>query len=286
MPSKVIWLKMSEVNVSVVVFTKNESANILECIKSLEGFSQIIVIDSQSHDSTKEIAMNLGIEIIDFNWNGEYPKKRQWSLENVKYKNDWILFVDADERITEDFVLELKNFLARFSENFAAGSIPIDYYFAGKRLKHGQRPRKTALLRIGKVKFPVINDLTAEGMGELEGHYQPIIAGKTRKFRKSIKHNDNDPISTWMSRHIGYAKWEAHLLMNPKTKIEVDSSKSGVAAWFHKLPLRPFAFFIYSFFMKFGFLDGRAGFDYAFAKSWYYWLSDVIAREKKQNAKQ
>jgi hypothetical protein len=89
-----------------------------------------------------------------------------------------------------------------------------------------------------------------------------------------------------MSRHINYAKWEAHLLMNPETKIEVDSSKNGISTWFHKLPLRPFAFFIYSYFMKFGFLDGRAGFDYAFAKSWYYWLSDVIAREKMQNAKQ
>lgn len=277
---------MNKVSVSAVVFTKNESANITACIESLNDFSEIYVIDSLSTDQTKQLALSLGVSVIDYEWNGQYPKKRQWSLEQVKYKNEWILFVDADERVNSSFVIELRNFLANSTESYSAASIPIDYYFAGKRLKHGQKPRKTALLRIGKVKFPVINDLTAEGMGELEGHYQPIIAGRTRKFRNAIKHNDNDPISTWMSRHINYAKWEAHLLMYPQTKNQVDSSKSGTSSRFHKLPLRPFAFFIYSYFMKLGFLDGRAGFDYAFAKSWYYWLSDVIAREKKKNDKQ
>jgi glycosyltransferase involved in cell wall biosynthesis len=272
--------------ISAVVFTKNEEINITECLNSLKNFGEIVVLDSSSIDRTAKIASELGARVIVFKWNGKYPKKRQWSLEQVEYKNDWILFVDADERITVNFVTELRDFMTNSTDSFSAASIPIDYYFAGKRLKHGQRPRKTALLRVGKVKFPVIDDLAADGMGELEGHYQPMISGKTRNFRNSIKHNDNDPISTWMSRHINYAKWEAHLLMNPETKIEVDSSKSGISAWFHKLPLRSFAFFIYSYFMKFGFLDGRAGFDYAFAKSWYYWLSDVIAREKKQNATQ
>jgi len=275
----------NELKVSVVIFTKNESANILECIMTLHNFSQIIVIDSQSHDGTKEIAIKLGVEAIDFDWNGKYPKKRQWSLENIDYKNDWILFVDADERITEGFVRELRAFLDKFSEGFAAASVPIDYYFAGKRLKFGQRPRKTVLLRVGKVHYPVINDLDTEGMGELEGHYQPMVSGKVKKFKNAIKHNDIDPISTWMVRHVNYAKWEAHLLNNKGTKLEVDASKSGTSSWFHSLPLRPFAFFIYSYFLKFGFLDGRAGFDYAFAKSWYYWLSGVIAREKLQNAK-
>ena len=175
---------MNKVSVSAVVFTKNESANITACIESLNDFSEIYVIDSLSTDQTKQLALSLGVSVIDYEWNGQYPKKRQWSLEQVKYKNEWILFVDADERVNSSFVIELRNFLANSTESYSAASIPIDYYFAGKRLKHGQRPRKTALLRIGKVKFPVINDLTSEGMGELEGHYQPIIAGRTRNFQR------------------------------------------------------------------------------------------------------
>ena len=273
-----------QVAVSAVVFTKNEEKNIQDCIASLSSFSEIIVVDSMSSDDTKKLALNLEVKFINFDWDGKYPKKRQWSLDNVNFKNDWILFVDADERVSEEFVMALTNFLTKFSKDYAAASIPIDYYFAGKRLKFGQRPKKTALLRVGKVHFPKINDLGAEGMGELEGHYQPIISGKTKKFKNAIMHNDNDPISTWMVRHINYAKWEAHLLMNQNTKLEVDASKSGASSLFHGLPLRPLAFFVYSYILKFGFLDGRAGFDYAFAKTWYYWLSSVIAREKQKNA--
>lgn len=275
----------NKLKISAVIFTKNESRNIEDCIKSLEDFSEVIVVDSLSTDDTVTKAKALGATIIDFNWNSKYPKKRQWSLEKVPYRNSWILFVDADERVSLELIDELRDFQEFETENYVAGSIPIDYYFSGKRLKYGLRPRKIALLQIGMVSYPEIDDLSAEGMGELEGHYQPLVNGSTRKFKNGISHNDNDPISTWMSRHINYAKWESYLLMNREVKKTVDDSKGGVVTYFHKMPLRPIAFFFYSYIFKCGFLDGRSGFDYAFAKSWYYWLSGVIAREERTNGK-
>ena len=268
-----------KIPISVVIFTRNEESNIRECIYSASEFSETVVIDSESSDRTVEITMELGARLVPFKWNGEYPKKRQWSLENVTYKNEFILFLDADERIPPALCDELRFFIARNADNFSAGSISIDYYFAGKRLKYGQRPKKIVLLRIGKAKFPQIDDLRASGMGELEGHYQPIINGRTKTFSHRIVHNDNDPISSWMNRHVNYAEWEAHLLANPEVKRQVDRSKGGLVSFFHKLPFRPLVFFVYSYFFKFGFLDGKPGFDYAFAKSWYYWLSRVMARE-------
>ncbi len=276
-------MSLSNIEISAVVFTKNESANIEECLESLKSFSEVIVLDSMSSDRTKELASVLGATVIDFAWDGKYPKKRQWSLENIEYKNPWILFVDADERISKQICIELDSFIKHDSSFYSAASIPINYYFAGTQLKYGQKPNKTALLKIGKVHFPVIDDLDAKGMGELEGHYQPIVIGRTKKFKNPIEHNDNDPISTWMIRHVNYAKWEAHLLLNLDAKSQVDRSKSGFSALFHKLPLRPFSFFIYSYIFKLGLLDGKAGFDYAFAKAWYYWLSGVIARETKKD---
>ena len=269
--------------ISIVIFTRNEEMNIKECIESAAGFSEILVIDSESHDRTVEIAEDLGVRVVSFRWNRAYPKKRQWTLENVKFANNFILFLDADERIPPPLEGELKAFSKNYSDQYCAGSIAIDYYFAGKRLKFGQRPRKIVLLRLDKVKFPVIDDLAAIGMGELEGHYQPIINGKTKNFANRILHNDNDPISSWMNRHVNYANWEAHLLADRKVKSEVDSSKGGMVTFFHKLPFRPLVFFIYSYLLRLGFLDGKPGFDYAFAKSWYYWLSGVIAREKLLN---
>ena len=269
-----------KIPISVVIFTKNEELNIIECINSASEFSEILVIDSESSDKTVEFAKNLGVRVINFQWNGEYPKKRQWSLENVSFRNSFILFLDADERISKALCEELKDFSTNVTEKYSAGSIALDYFFAGKRLRFGQRPRKNVLLRIGKVHFPTIDDLRTPGMGELEGHYQPIINGKTKRLKRRIIHNDNDPISSWMIRHVNYAQWEAHLLANPHIKADVDASKVGAVTLFHKFPLRPLVFFIYSYFVKFGFLDGKPGFDYAFAKSWYYWLSRVIAREK------
>lgn len=269
-----------KLRVSAVIFTKNEARNIQDCISTLSHFSEVVVIDSMSVDSTCEIAADQGARVIDFEWNGEYPKKRQWSLDKIHYSNEWILFIDADERVAEPFVNELRNFMQIYSLSAAAASIPIEYYFAGKRLKFGQKPRKTVLLRLGQAKYPVVKDLMAEGMGELEGHYQPKIDGKVFRFKTGIRHNDNDLISTWMTRHVKYANWEAHLLLNHGAKNVVNDSKGKFASKLHKLPLRPLGFFFYSYILKLGFFDGRAGFDYAFAKCWYYWLSGLIAREK------
>jgi glycosyltransferase involved in cell wall biosynthesis len=270
-------------DLTVVIFTKNEESNILECITSVKDFSEVLVIDSNSTDSTREIAESLGVSVIEFEWNRQYPKKRQWTLDQFSGKNNWILFLDADERMSIALQKELEIFLAGDSDAFAGGLIEIDYYFAGKRLRFGQRPKKLVLLRVGSVSYPIIDDLNSEGMGELEGHYQPEVKGKTRKFKSRIVHNDKDPISTWMTRHVNYAKWEAHLIQNLMEKNRVDSSKGMVASVAHKLPARPLLFFMYSYVLKFGFLDGKAGFDYAVAKAWYYWLSAVIARERSQS---
>lgn len=268
--------------ISVIIFTKNESRNIEECIKSVEKVSEIIVVDSNSEDDTCRIASSLGVRVVNFDWNGRYPKKRQWSLDNIAYSNDWILFLDADERFTSELANEIHNFLEKQSSKYAAASIPLNYYFAGRLLRFGHRPRKIVLLRIGSVEFPIIDDLSANGMGELEGHYQPRVIGNVKKFENKITHADRDPISTWMQRHVKYAGWEAHLLLNKKTRNDVQISKGKFASYLHKVPLRPLGFFIYSYVIKFGFLDGRAGFDYAFAKAWYYWLSGLIAREKSE----
>ena len=195
--------------ISVVIFTKNEEKNIAQCINSVSNFSQIIVVDSNSSDSTADIAKSLKVDFYNFTWNGKYPKKRQWSLENISYKNDWILFLDADERMTTKLSEELMTFMQRSRNTFSAGAIAIDYYFAGKRLKFGQKLKKIVLLHLYYAKFPVVDDLDAGGMGELEGHYQPIVNGKIRQFKGKIRHEDHDPIETWMIRHVNYAKWEA-----------------------------------------------------------------------------
>lgn len=83
--------------VSALMLTKNEDCNIRECIESVKEFSEVLVIDSNSSDSMKEIANSLGIGVIECEWNWQYSKKRHWALDQVSIKNKFLLFFDADE---------------------------------------------------------------------------------------------------------------------------------------------------------------------------------------------
>ena len=98
-----------KIPITVIIASKNEERNIKNCIISAKNFSEIIVVDSNSEDSTAEIASSLGVNVINFSWNGKYPKKRQWILENVKTQNEWIFFLDGDERVPSNLEDELSD---------------------------------------------------------------------------------------------------------------------------------------------------------------------------------
>ena len=270
----------TQIPVTVIISTKNESSNIEKCISYCNSFDEIIVVDSISKDKTAEIALASGASVIDFHWNGQYPKKRQWIIENVATKYPWILFLDADEELTKEFNLELLEFLNDKKDFFSAGLIGIDYYFMHKRLKHGQLVKKISLIHRDKCNYPVLDDLSAQGMGEIEGHYQPVIQGNTYKFKNTIVHSDNEGLDSWMHRHVRYADWESKVSTDIQLRKSVGELKGRLARIFLYLPARSFFMFFYSYVFKLGFLDGRIGLDYALAKGWYYWLAGAIHREQ------
>ena len=94
--------------VTVIVPVKNEQKNLGRCLERLKGFSEIFVVDSASTDRTCEIARSYGAQVVNFSWNGKFPKKRNWCLRHLKFSHDWILFLDADELVTEAFEAELR----------------------------------------------------------------------------------------------------------------------------------------------------------------------------------
>ena len=96
----------------------------------------------------------------------------------------------------------------------AAFDIPLGYWFAGRRLRHGYTIVKRALLDRTRCRFPEPDDLDAPGMGEQEGHYQPL-AESVARLRAPIEHEDLDPVRTWFERHNRYSDWEAWLELNP-----------------------------------------------------------------------
>ncbi|MGN7188370.1 glycosyltransferase family 2 protein [Microbacterium enclense] len=273
-------MNAAKIPVSVLIQTKNEAIGITACIEGLRDFAEVIVVDSNSTDATPQIAREAGAEVVNFTWDGSYPKKKQWQLDHLPTTHEWVFFIDADETPRPELVSELRNlFSGSAMDDLAALDVDLDYVFARRVLKHGHRVTKRCIVHRSRVRFPEMSDLDAPGMGELEGHYQPEVFGKTRRARGRILHNDLDPVDTWFARHNKYSSWEAHLKTNEVTRSEVARRRTVKGRIFDAVPFKPFLFFVYAYVARAGFLDGRPGFDYAFALSSYYWQIGLKYRE-------
>nr|WP_246377287.1 glycosyltransferase family 2 protein [Nocardioides ginsengisegetis] len=259
--------------------TKNEERAIARCVAAASFCDQILVVDSHSTDCTVEIAEAAGATVLAFTWNGYYPKKKQWGMQHEAVRNDWVLHLDADEVVSGALAKEITAAVTNTDAGVVAYEARLAYFFAGRLLKHGHQVRKRILLDRRYVRFPEIDDLDAPGITEVEGHYQPVASGPVQTLTEQLLHDDPDPLSTWIERHNKYAGWEAHLRTHDEVRTRVRRARSLQGRIFDRLPGKPLGLFLYSFLVRLGFLDGRAGFDYAYAMAWYQWLINANVRE-------
>jgi glycosyltransferase involved in cell wall biosynthesis len=266
---------------TIVIATKNEENNISDAILSAHGFSEILIVDSNSTDRTVIIAKSLGARVVNFNWNGKLPKKREWILRNIVFKTEWIFFLDADERFTKELYKEISDFFETAKGEYSAGQVKMKFVFMGKALRFGHRIRSIKLLRVGSCNYPQIEDSTFPGMGEMEGHFQASINGKLKKFQNPLLEADNDNIADWFQRHVRYAEWDAAIMNDRSIRFQVLKHKTSGSRIFYSVPFRPITFFVYSYILKAGFLDGRRGFNFALSYSWFFWLCELIKKENR-----
>ncbi|AUH43336.1 glycosyltransferase family 2 protein [Streptomyces sp. CMB-StM0423] len=277
---------MKRLPIVVAIPTKNEAENIATTVRSvIDHFEAVVVVDSDSTDDTRALAADQGAEIVPYTWDGTYPKKKQWCLDHIHPELDWMLFVDGDETPSPELIAELHRIFDPAADGSlkvapAAFDIPLGYWFAGKRLRHGYTIVKRALMDRTRVRFPELGDLEAPGMGEQEGHYQPLADGPVVRLSATIEHEDLDPVRTWFERHNRYSDWEAWLELHPEVREEIRQAKTRQGQLFHKAPLKPLVSFAYAYVYKRGFLDGRAGLDYALAMSFYRWQIGLKTREE------
>ena len=267
--------------VSVVVVTKNEERQIKACLKTLNDFDDVIVVDSNSTDHTPDIVRTFPhVHFENFTWNGVYPKKRQWILENVQLKYPWVLFIDADERVDIALQRELESLNLDTNTTHAGFFLKARYIYQGQRLNYGLKNNKCALIHKDRMTFPEINDLDIEGMGEIEGHYQPIRkAGfenhKIGQLKTIIDHLAYEDQAAWQRRHKRYANWEKAVRARGVLPQDIKLSRRALKTLFQKLPLKGESAFLHSYILKGGFLDGRAGYEFARTRKAYYDLIDA-----------
>jgi glycosyltransferase involved in cell wall biosynthesis len=271
-------------DLTIAIPVKNEEKNLSGCLNAIgKGFAKsIVIIDSGSTDKTKEIARSNGVEVIDFDWDGKFPKKRNWFLRNHTPSTKWVLFLDADEYLTEHFKKELH---AKLSEDDKVGYwLRYTIYFMGEKLKGGYPLKKLALFRVGCGEYEQINE---EGWSKLdmEIHEHPILTGDVGVLEHKIDHRDFRDIMHYITKHNDYAAWEAKRFL-------ATSTNNQNWTWKQRLKYRLMntvwigpAFFFASFFLLGGFRDGTRGLAFAILKMSYFNQIYCIVREQKNSLK-
>jgi glycosyltransferase involved in cell wall biosynthesis len=258
----------ADIPVSVIIVTKNEERHIARCLAALDRFDEVIVVNSPSTDKTEEIAESFNVKVIDFEWNGQYPKKRQWCLDNIPLKNNWVFFVDADEVVTPKLAEEIKKLDFLCAGYFVRGH----YMVGGKPMRHAVVNNKLCLINRRLIEFPVVQDLDIPGMGEIEGHYQPVLKGlgKIGQLKNAVHHYALDNEIDWYRKHIRYAAWEKQMIAQNAYPIDPIPARQALKVAFRSLPYRGLVSFVYYYIARLGFLDGRAGLRLCALKMKYY----------------
>ena len=275
---------LEKLPVSVIVVTKNEQDRIGSCLHVLGDFDDIIVVDSDSDDRTVEVAQTCGAKVVQFEWNGQYPKKRQWCLDTLDFKHDWVFFVDADEIVTPALVQEIRDVFSSDVPTRTAGFFVYGrYVWGGRPLRFGLKNNKLCLLHRQRMCFPVVDDLGVDGMGEIEGHYQPVLSEsgggyEIGQLRRVLLHYAYDDPAHWNARHVRYARWEAQMNARAAWPDDPIPWRQSVKVFLRQSFFRPYVVFIYSYIVCLGFLDGRAG--YSFARSRMHYAKRIL-REMK-----
>lgn len=277
---------MIKIPITIVVPVKNEQVNLPRCLGQLERFSEVVIVDSSSTDRTPQIAQENGARYLNFVWDGQYPKKRNWLLVNHTLENEWVLFLDADEFVDEAFCEAAAN--AVRSGRHSGYWLNYTNYFLGKPLKHGLRQRKLALFRVGAAFYERIDEDSWSGL-DMEIHEHPIVDGSVGEIEERIDHNDDRGISKFIDRHKEYAAWEAKRVLLLRSDSSEAWSKltsrqkfkyKNITKWWY-----PWFYFVGQYFGKFGFLDGARGFYYAFYKAWYFLTIRLLFLQQKQSRK-
>ncbi len=270
---------MGRIPASMLVLTHNEEANIGACLQSVGWAGEVFVVDSFSTDRTAEIALSMGAKVYSHRFEG-YAKQRNWALRSLPFSHDWVLMLDADERIPSALAKEIMHTICSVGNEYAGFYLKYRHVFLGRSLKYGGL-YPTWLLRLYRRQLVRFED---RPMNE-----HVILEGKAGYLSQPFDHRDLRPLSDWIAKHIAYAGLEAEEYLRERFG---GGFQDSIQPWlwgkqaerkrwiklhvWNRLPLlfRPFLLFFRNYILGAGFLDGKAGFIYHVL--WSFWYPFLI----------
>lgn len=271
----------TKIPVSVLIPTKNEEANLLACLESVARADEVWVVDSQSSDRSVEIAQAQGAHVVQFQFNGRWPKKKNWSLEHLSFRNPWVLIVDCDERIPSELWDEIAEAIQQ--DHYHGYYINRRVYFLGTWIRHGGKypDWNLRLFRHGQGRYENLHTEEIPNTGDNEVHEHVILQGQVGYLRQDMDHIDFRDLYHWLERHNRYSNWEARVYHNLLTGMHEDGTiganllgdavqrKRFLKKIWVRLPSKPLLRFVLFYVLRLGFLDGKAGYIYARLLSQY-----------------
>jgi len=268
--------------VTVIIPVKNGASALERCLEPLRQMAAVVVVDSASDDSSVEVARRWGARVLQFRWNGGFPKKRNWILQTYNFTTEWVLFLDADEEVTAEFVRELRQ--AVTSTEYVGYWINYTNHFQGHLLRFGVTQRKLALFRVGSGYYERIEDTGWSDL-DMEVHEHPILDGPVGNLRCRIRHNDYTNLYKFIERHNKYSTWEARRYMARATEGQgtARTLRQHVKYALVESPWLSVLYFLYTYIALGGILDGGAGLHYAIYKATYFFDISQKIKELKRS---
>jgi glycosyltransferase involved in cell wall biosynthesis len=275
-------------NISVLILAYNEAANLPACLDALAWCDDIVVIDSGSQDGTVEIAGERGAKVLVRPFDN-FAAQRNFGLLHGDLRHDWVLHLDADEVLTDDFLVKLRQL---------DPPAEVDAYFVPSKLMlFGQWLQFSGMYPSNQVRLGRRDKLRFKQVGH--GQREDIAPERVGLFPEPYLHfSFSHGMRRWLEKHIRYASDEADLILalraeatdpqptNAHLKHSTERRRAA-KAWSARLPfaLRPVARFIYVYFYRQGFRDGRAGLIYALMTSVYEGMIAIFAYESLMTQK-
>ncbi len=234
-------------SVSIIIITHNEEKNILACLESVKWADEIVVVDSFSTDNTKKLAEESGANVLQVEWQG-YGKQKNYALSCASM--NWILSLDADERVTPELAEEIQE----ITQNPQADGYQIcrKAYFLGKWIRHsGWYPDYCLrLFRRDKAVF-----------AEKPVHEYVQLNGRMGQLKGAMLHYTDNDLKSYLIKLQRYTTLAAD-------ELRAKSKKASLG----DLITRPMFIFLKMYILKKGFLDGMHGFILAILSSFYVFV--------------
>jgi glycosyltransferase involved in cell wall biosynthesis len=274
--------------VSVLLPVLNEELNLPAALESVAWADEVVVVDSGSTDRTVQLARAAGAEIVRFDYTSQGPKKKAWALRRLELRNDWVLVLDADERVTNELRTQIE---AAIEASDADGYyVDRELVFMGRSLRCFRPNWNLRFFKKGRGRVEDLGLHDLSGTGDNEIHEHIVLEGKVGYLRSPLLHDDYRGLTAWLDRHNKYATWEAHLYRKlRKEPIGVGpiellrlgpfERKRVLRRIWVRLPFRPALRFFVWYVLRRGFLDGRAGFVFCVLMSYYEFIIGAKLRE-------